>query len=170
MFLRNRRIWFWSFMSRGIKQVNNTNIHLDHNAMHFSYNVRLYIGCQSPVLFKNWFHLTSEGGYGDTASSYYTSMVCTHRERQRVRATNYPFVKRPLHVQEICANRVFAQIFWQCWVLFARLRKLLAWNQNNLIFSAQAANACTVWVLAFTNKPQYYSELTPCGCASCRYL
>ena len=28
------------------------------------------IGGQSPVFFKSWFHLTSEGGYGDTASSY----------------------------------------------------------------------------------------------------
>ena len=69
-------------------------------------------------------------------------------------------------MQAICANRVFAQTFWQCRVLFARLRKLLAWNQNSLIFCAQAANACAVWVLACTNKLQYYSELTPCGCAS----
>ena len=52
---------------------------------------------------------------------------------------------RPLHVQAICANRVFAQTFWQCRVLFARLRKLLAWNQNSLIFFTQAANACAVW-------------------------
>ena len=37
-------------------------------------------------------------------------------------------------MQAICANRVFAQTFWQCRVLFARLRKLLAWNQNSLIF------------------------------------
>ena len=80
------------------------------------------------------------------------------------------WLKRPLQVQAICANRVFAQIAWQCRVLFACLRKLLAWNQNSLIFFAQAANACAVWVLACTNKPQYYSELRPCGCASCRYL
>ena len=63
------------------------------------------------------------------------------------------FFERPLHVQAICANRVFAQTFWQCRVLFARLRKLLAWNQNSLIFFAQAASACAVWVLACTNKP-----------------
>ena len=53
-------------------------------------------------------------------------------------------------------RRVFVQIAWQCRVLFACLRKLLAWNQNSLIFFAQAANACAVWVLACTNKPQYY--------------
>ena len=84
--------------------------------------------------------------------------------------SQFPRLMRPLHVQAICANRVFAQIAWQCRVLFACLRKLLAWNQNSLIFFAQAANACAVWVLVCTNKPQYYSELTPCGCASCRYL
>ena len=50
----------------------------------------------------------------------------------------------PLHVHAICANRVFAQTFWQCRMLFARL-----------IFFEQAANACAVWVLACTNKPQY---------------
>ena len=89
-----------------------------------------------------------------------------HIEKSKFRSN----VKRPLHVQAICANRVFAQIAWQCRVLFACLRKLLEWNQNSLIFFAQAANACAVWVLVCTNKPQYYSELTPCGCASCRYL
>ena len=75
-----------------------------------------------------------------------------------------------VRVCRLCFVKVFEQIAWQCRVLFARLRKLLAWNQNNLIFFAQAANACAVWVLVCTNKPQYYSELTPCGCASCRYL
>ena len=29
-------------------------------------------------------------------------------------------IKLPLHVQAICANRVFAQTFWQCRVLFAQ--------------------------------------------------
>ena len=67
---------------------------------------------------------------------------------------------QPLHVQAICANRVFAQTLWQCRVLFARLCKLLAWNQNSLIFFAQAATACAVWVLACTNKPQYKAAPT----------
>ena len=63
---------------------------------------------------------------------------------------NQFLLMRPLLVQAICANTVFAQIAWQCRVLFACLRKLLAWNQNSLIFFAQAANACAVGVLACT--------------------
>ena len=76
-------------------------------------------------------------------------------------------LKRPLHVQAICANKVFAQTFWQCRVLFARLRKLLAWHQNSLIFFCASSqclrrlSAClhkqtsvllgvdTVWLLLF---------------------
>ena len=40
------------------------------NSSRWLVEVRVYIGGQSPVFFKSWFHLTSEGGYGDTASSY----------------------------------------------------------------------------------------------------
>ena len=40
------------------------------NSSRWLVDVRGCIGGQSPVFFKSWFHLTSEGGYGETASSY----------------------------------------------------------------------------------------------------
>ena len=67
-------------------------------------------------------------------------VIDIHTTQYRCRHTHLLILlKKPLHVQAICANRVFAQTFRQYRVLFARLRKLLAWNQNSLIFFAQAA-------------------------------
>ena len=53
--------------------IDNLELWLDNviiNSSRWLVEVRGYIGGQSPVFFKSWFHLTSEGGYGDTASSY----------------------------------------------------------------------------------------------------